>query len=62
MEGVFIDLNTRRDILELRPANTFWSAFGPVITVVTLEIFVILGFHLYIRYNILGKKKEVKSE
>lgn len=58
MDGVFVDLQTRQDILQMRPPHTFWSAFGPVISVVTAEIFLIIGFHFYIKKYILGIKSK----
>jgi hypothetical protein len=50
-DGVFVDFKTRREAILRRPAPTFLSAFGPVITVCLAEVVCI-----YIFYRITKNK------
>lgn len=44
MDAVFIDFQTRKNLIELRPLPSFWSAFGPVVIVCLAELLCIYGF------------------
>lgn len=56
MDGVLIDLQTRQDVLRLRPVPTFWSAFGPVIVTLLAEAACIYIASKWVKHNLVEKK------
>lgn len=61
MDAVFIDFQTRKSILELRPPPSFLSSFGPVVVVCLAELACIYVFSKIMKRKLTKRKLDAKK-
>lgn len=61
MDAVFIDFQTRKNILELRPPPSFLSSFGPVVVVCLAELACIYVFSKIMKRKLTKRKLDAKK-
>ena len=62
MDGVYLDFLIRNDNLHLRPEPTFLSAFGPVISVLVIDLVCICLTAVWIERHLITDRPHKKSE